>query len=167
MKNKFVIAIGSNIDSPEGFSPIKNCNKAINELSKFNIKIIQNSSWYLSEPIPKSSQPKFYNSVVLCYANHSVNKVLKIIQIIEQKFGRIRIIKNMPRCIDIDIISFNRVVKKSLLLTIPHPRMHLRKFVLLPFFEIDSNWLHPLLKKNIKFFLKKVKYQRIKKLKID
>ena len=167
MKNKFVIAIGSNIDSPEGFSPIKNCNKAINELSKFNIKIIQNSSWYLSEPIPKSSQPKFYNSVVLCYANHSVDKVLKIIQIIEKKFGRLRIIKNMPRCIDIDIISFNGIVKNSLLLTIPHPRMHLRKFVLLPFFEIDSNWLHPLLKKNIKFFLKKVKYQRIKKLKID
>ena len=167
MKNKFVIAIGSNIDSPEGFSPIKNCNKAINELSKFNIKIIQNSSWYLSEPIPKSSQPKFYNSVVLCYANHSVNKVLKIIQIIEQKFGRIRIIKNMPRCIDIDIISFNGIVKNSLSLTIPHPRMHLRKFVLLPLFEIESNWAHPLLKKNIKFFLKKVKYQRIKKLKID
>ena len=43
MKNKFVIAIGSNINSPEGFSPIKNCNNAIYELSKFNIKIIQKS----------------------------------------------------------------------------------------------------------------------------
>ena len=166
MKNKFVIAIGSNIDSPEGFNPIKNCNKAINELSKFNINIIQKSSWYLSDPIPKSSQPKFYNSVVLCYSNHSVEKVLKIIQIIEQKFGRIRVFKNMPRCIDIDIISFNRNVKNSLLLTVPHPRMHLRKFVLMPFFEIDSNWLHPLLKKNIKFFVKKVNYQKIKRLKI-
>ena len=167
MKNKFVIAIGSNIESPKGFSPIKNCNNAINELSKFNINMVQKSSWYLSEPIPKSSQPKFYNSVVLCCANHSVDKVLKITQNIEQKFGRIRIIKNMPRCIDIDIISFNGIVKNSLLLTIPHPRMHLRKFVLLPLFEIESNWAHPLLKKNIKFFLKKVKYQRIKKLKID
>ena len=167
MKNKFFLAIGSNIESPKGFSPIKNCNNAINELSKFNINMVQKSSWYLSEPIPKSSQPKFYNLVVLCYTNHSVNKVLKIIQIIEQKFGRIRIIKNMPRCIDIDIISFNGIVKNSLLLTIPHPRMHLRKFVLLPLFEIDSSWAHPLLKKNIKFFLKKVKYQRIKKLKID
>jgi 7,8-dihydro-6-hydroxymethylpterin-pyrophosphokinase len=45
--------------------------------------------------------------------------------------------------------------------------MHLRKFVLLPLFEIDSQWLHPLLKKNIQFFLEKVKYQKIKKLKID
>ena len=167
MKNKFFIAVGSNINSPEGFSPIKNCNNAINELSKFNIKIIQKSSWYLSEPIPKSSQPKFYNSVVLCHANHSVEKVLKIIQIVEQKFGRIRIFKNMSRCIDIDIISFNKNVKNSLLLTVPHPRMHLRKFVLLPLIEIDSSWLHPLLKKDIKFFLKKVNYQRIKKLKIN
>ena len=166
MKNKFVIAIGSNIDSPEGLNPIKNCNKAINELSKFNINIIKKSSWYLSEPIPKSSQPKFYNSVLLCDANYNAQKVLKIIQIVEQKFGRIRVIKNMPRCIDIDIISFNKIVKNSLLLTIPHPRMHLRKFVLLPLFELDSNWLHPLLKKNIKYFLEKVKYQKIKKIKI-
>ena len=85
MKNKFIIAVGSNINSPEGFYPIENCNKAINELSKFNIKIIQKSSWYLSEPIPKSSQPKYYNSVFLCNSNHNVNKVLKIIQIVEQK----------------------------------------------------------------------------------
>ena len=167
MKNKFVIAVGSNINSPEGFEPIKNCNKAINELSRFNINIIQKSSWYVSEPLPKSSQPKFYNSVLLCNANHSANKVLKIIQIIEQKFGRVRVFKNMPRCIDLDIISFNGDIKKSLLLTIPHPRMHLRKFVLLPLFEIDSHWLHPLLKKNINYFLGKVKCQRIKKLKID
>ena len=167
MKNKFFIAVGSNINSPEGFSPIKNCNNAINELSKFNIKIIQKSSWYLSEPIPKSSQPKFYNSVFLCNSNHNPNKVLKIIDIVEQKFGRVRVFRNMSRCIDLDIISFNRTVKNSLLLTIPHPRMHLRKFVLLPLFEIDSHWLHPLLKKNIQFFLEKVKCQKIKKLKID
>ena len=167
MKNKFVIAVGSNINSPEGFEPIKNCNNAINELSKFNINIIQKSSWYLSEPIPKSSQPQFYNSVLLCDANYNAQKILKIIQFLEKKFGRIRVFKNMPRCIDIDIISFNGIVKKSLLLTIPHPRMHLRKFVLLPLFEIDSHWLHPLLKKNVKYFLEKVKCQKIKKLKID
>ena len=167
MKNKFIIAVGSNINSPEGFYPIENCNKAINELSKFNIKITQKSSWYLSEPIPKSSQPKYYNSVFLCNSDHNVNKILKIIQIVEGKFGRIRVVKNMPRCIDLDIISFNGNVKNSLLLKIPHPRMHLRKFVLLPLLEIDSHWLHPLLKKNIQFFLEKVKCQKIKKLKID
>ena len=167
MRNKFVIAVGSNINSPEGYSPIKNCNNAINELSKFNINIVQKSSWYLSDPIPKSSQPKFYNSVFLCNSNHNPNKVLKIIDIVEQKFGRVRVFRNMSRCIDLDIISFNRTVKNSLLLTIPHPRMHLRKFVLLPLFEIDSHWLHPLLKKNVKYFLEKVKCQKIKKLKID
>ena len=167
MKNKFVISVGSNINSPKGIKPIKNCNKAINELSKFNINIIQKSSWYLSEPIPKSYQPKYYNSVFLCNSNQNVYKVLKIIQIVEQKFGRVRVFKNMPRCIDLDIISYNGNVKNSLLLKIPHPRMHLRKFVLMPLFEIDSHWLHPLLKKNIQFFLEKVKCQKIKKLKID
>ena len=167
MRNKFVISVGSNINSPKGFKPINNCNKAINELSRYNINVIQKSSWYLSEAIPKSSQPKFYNSVLLCDTNYNINKVLKIIQCVEQKFGRVRVFKNMPRCIDLDIISFNGNVKNSLLLTVPHPRMHLRKFVLLPLFEIDSDWLHPLFKKNIKYFLAKVKFQKIKKLKID
>ena len=86
----------------------------------------------------------------MCDTNYNVKKVLKIIHIVEQKFGRVRVLKNMPRCIDLDIISFNGNVKNTLLLTIPHPRMHLRKFVLLPLFEIVSNWSHPLLKKNIK-----------------
>ena len=166
MKNKIVIAVGSNIDSPKGISPIKNCNKAINEFSNFRIRIIQRSSWYLSDPIPKSSQPKFYNSVLLCETYHNADKVLNILQILEKKFGRIRVFKNMQRCIDLDIISFNGNVKHSLLLTIPHPRMHLRKFVLLPLFEIYNNWSHPLLKKNIRYFLKNVKNQNIKKLNI-
>ena len=164
MKNKFIIAIGSNINSLEGISPIKNCNNAVNELSKFKINIIQKSSWYLSDPIPKSSQPKFYNSVLMCDSNHNANKVLKILQILEKKFGRVRVFKNMPRCIDLDIISFNGNIINSLLLTIPHPRMHLRKFVLLPLFEINSSWSHPLLKKNIIHLLEKVKNQKIKKL---
>ena len=144
MKNKIVIAVGSNIDSPKGLNPIKNCNNAINELLKFNIDVIQKSSWYLSDPIPKSSQPKFYNSVLLCNTNHNANKILKI-----------------------DIISFNENIINSSLLTIPHPRMHVRKFVLLPLFEIYNNWSHPLLKKNIRFLLEKVKHQKIKKLNID
>ena len=81
----------------------------------------------------------------MCNANYSTNKILKIIQIIEQKFERIRIFKNMPRCIDLDIISFNENVKKSLLLNVSHPRIHLRKFVLLPLFELDANSVHLLL----------------------
>ena len=51
------------------------------------------------------------------------------------------------------------------MLTLPHPRMHLRKFVLLPFHEIEPNWLHPIFKKKIDFFLNNLKFQKIKKLK--
>ena len=102
----------------------------------------------------------------MCNANYSTDKILKVIQIIEQKFGRIRIFKNMPRCIDLDIISFNENVKKSLLLNVLYPRVHLRKFVLLQLFELDANSVHPLLKKKIKFLLIHVKFQN-KKLKID
>ena len=155
------------------------------------IKVIQKVYSHLLNPgekidYPKSQYKKFIKDVVEGtlerqeliedkikeHLSGDINlkrtdKILKIIQTIEQKFGRIRIFKNMPRCIDLDIISFNENVKKSLLLTVPHPRMHLRKFVLLPLFELDANWVHPLLKKNIKFFLEQVKCQKIKKLKID
>ena len=64
--------------------------------------------------------------------------------------------KNDPRVIDIDIIDFNGLVKISKKISIPHPRTHLRNFVLYPIKEIDPNWSHPILKKNAQFLINKL-----------
>ena len=70
--------------------------------------------------------------------------------------GRFRSQKNFPRIIDIDIIDFKGFVIKSKNLEIPHPRAHERNFVLYPLKEINKSWIHPSLKKNIDFFIKKL-----------
>ena len=65
---------------------------------------------------------------------------------IEKKLGRIRVKKNDPRICDIDIIDYNgeKIDFKSQNLVLPHPEMHKRNFVLLPLYEINKNWMHPI-----------------------
>ena len=70
--------------------------------------------------------------------------------------GRIRTKKNDPRIIDIDIIDFNGLVKKTNKLKLPHSKTHLRNFVLYPILEIDPKWSHPILKKNAQFLIDKL-----------
>ena len=158
---KLIISIGANIRNPSGFHPIETCEKAIKEINNYPIKIVKKSNWYISDPIPKSTQPKYYNCLINGITELNDKCVLKILNQIEDKFGRIRIKKNMSRCIDLDLIDFSNRVKKCLKLTTPHPRAHLRKFVLIPMIEINPLWNHPLYKKNSKVFLKKINNQII------
>ena len=67
--------------------------------------------------------------------------------------GRINAKKNDPRVIDIDIIDFKSDIQNSEELILPHPRCHLRNFVLFPILQIDSNWIHPILKKNAQYLI--------------
>ena len=147
MTNKFIISIGGNIQNPDGLHPIQTFQKAIEELKKNDITLISKSDLFISEPVPKSLQPKFYNLVLICKSYHMPYELLKVLQNIESKFGRIRLGKNMKRCLDLDLIDFNNRIKNSLKLVIPHPRMHLRKFVLYPLNMIYPSWCHPMFKK--------------------
>ena len=74
--------------------------------------------------------------------------MFKKIKLIEKKLGRINKKKNDPRVIDIDIIDFKNEIKNTKELILPHPKCHIRNFVLFPILQIDPNWLHPILKKN-------------------
>ncbi len=162
---KLIISIGANIRNPSGFHPMDTCEKAINEINNYPIKVLKRSNWYISDPIPRSKQPKYYNCLINGITELNDISVLKILNSIENKFGRIRLKKNMSRCIDLDLIDFSSRVKKCLKLSIPHPRAHLRKFVLIPLNEINPFWIHPLYKKNHKALLKKINYQIITILK--
>ena len=71
----------------------------------------------------------------------------------KKKLGRIKTKKNDPRVIDIDIIDFKSLVKDSRKVRLPHPKSHLRNFVLFPIKEIDPKWSHPILKKNVQFLI--------------
>ncbi len=144
--------IGSNLDSKYG-SKFENISIAINLLSGSKLKIKKISSFYETPSYPNKKFPKYVNVGLLAEYNFSYLKLIKEIALIEKKIGRIKSKKNDPRVCDIDIIDFKGLIKKDKSLTFPHPRSHLRNFVLFPIKEIDPKWIHPILKRNVDFLL--------------
>ena len=100
--------------------------------------------------------PKFLNIGILGTFDKNYNELLKIINLIEKKMGRVKSKKNDPRVCDIDIIDFNGDIINLKNLSIPHTKSHLRNFVLYPINQIDPTWCHPILKKNVKFLINKL-----------
>ena len=146
--------IGSNLSSFFG-SRYDNIVIAINLLIESKLKISKISNFYETPSYPNKRLPKFLNIGILANYNQSHFDLLKQIKFIEKKIGRKKTKKNEPRVIDIDIIDFNGKIKNKNLknLILPHPRSHLRNFVLYPILQIDPNWSHPILKKNARFLI--------------
>ena len=142
---RYYLSLGSNLGDRK-----KNLISAINLLIKNGIKINKISSIYLTQPVDFLEQNWFYNLVIEAETDLQPLELLNLIKRIEKEMGRKKVIKRGPRNIDIDIILAEEKVIKANELKIPHPRMHLRNFVLAPLSEICPNIVHPELKKNIK-----------------
>ena len=143
--------LGSNLNSNHG-SRFDNISIAIQLLFEAKLKIVRISNYYETPSYPNQKLPKFIN-IGLSAKNYDLSKLYKTINLIEKKIGRIKTKKNDPRIIDIDIIDFNGKIKDSNNLILPHPRAHLRNFVLYPILEIDPKWSHPISKKNAQFLI--------------
>ena len=127
--------IGSNLPLDEGGRET-NILKAISYLKKLNLDLIKISSFYQTPSYPNNLDPKFINLCIKLESNIKSSELLKEIKEIEKKLGRTRIKKNEPRTCDIDIIDFNGEIIKNDELETPHPRLHLRNFVIYPLKEI-------------------------------
>ena len=158
------IGIGSNLKSKEFKNPYDVCLKAIDYLKDF-FELKKISSFYKSEPVPISDQPHYINAVLEIISKNNENDILRILHKTETKFGRIRLTKNESRILDLDLIDYNGSIINNTNIIIPHPRMHLRKFVLYPLYEIAPDWIHPVFKQKIPLLLKNIKDdQKISKL---
>ena len=144
--------IGSNLNSKHG-SRFNNINIAINLLLESKIKINKISNFYETPSYPNQSFPNFLNVGLLVSYNNDYFDLFKKIKLIEKKLGRIKTKKNDPRIIDIDIIDFKNEVKNTKELILPHPKCHLRNFVLYPIQQIDPSWVHPIFKKNTQYLI--------------
>ena len=152
------INIGSNLDSLNGnrFYNLKKCIELIN-IKKFKIQKI--SSIYETPSYPNSKNPKFLNICLAIKSNMKPESLIKTFNSIEKKLQRSRGAKNKPRTCDIDIIDYYGKIVNSEKIILPHPRAHLRNFVLYPLFEISPHWLHPILNKKIEFLIKKLNFK--------
>ncbi|MFL2877428.1 MAG: 2-amino-4-hydroxy-6-hydroxymethyldihydropteridine diphosphokinase [Candidatus Pelagibacter sp.] len=147
--------IGSNLESKFG-NRFENISIAIDLLINSKLKINKISNFYETPSYPNKKMPNFLNIGVFADYEYNETTLIKEINLIEKKIGRIRFKKNDPRVCDIDIIDFNGLIINTESLKIPHEKCHLRNFVLYPILQIDSEWVHPIIKKNVKFLINKL-----------
>lgn len=130
--HKAYVALGSNLCDPA--LQITNALCALAEIPKTTV--LQYSSLYQSEPVGYDNQPDFINAAAEIETDLTPESLLTALLDIEQTFGRERPFPNAPRILDLDLLLYDNIVQKTDFLTLPHPRMHLRGFVLLPLAEI-------------------------------
>jgi 2-amino-4-hydroxy-6-hydroxymethyldihydropteridine diphosphokinase len=144
------LALGSNLGDRE-----KNLRDALARLGEF-IDLARVSSIYETEPWGVRDQPWFLNLVCAGTTTLSPVDVLRRAKKIEIEMGRTEGIRFGPRPIDIDILLYDRVIELSPALTIPHPRLHERAFVLVPLAEIAPDLIHPRLRVTIRALLRRL-----------
>ena len=138
------LGVGSNLGNKR-----KYIEQAKLRLLQNNIKIKKTSSFYESLSWPNPDNPKFLNIVLEVVTDLSPIKLLNVCKKIEVSLGRKIRSKNAPRECDLDLLDYNgKKIDKNIIL--PHPRMHIRNFVLLPLYELNKAWIHPDLKLPIK-----------------
>jgi 2-amino-4-hydroxy-6-hydroxymethyldihydropteridine diphosphokinase len=139
------LSLGSNLGER-----LRYLKKAIEKIGEADSVIIRKvSPVYETAPVGKPDQPRFFNLAVLIETSLPPLPLLDFLLEIEKKLGRERKEKWGSRTIDLDILLYDELITHSVRLTLPHPRMHQRRFVLVPLAQINPHLFHPLLKKSV------------------
>lgn len=140
---KTAIALGSNLDSEFG-NRESNLREAIRRLGELG-EVTAVSSFSDTEPVGYTDQPRFLNGAVVLKTSLSPLELMRALLRIEHEMGRERVIAKGPRTIDLDMLLYGSHVMNTAELTLPHPEMQARRFVLEPLAEIAGDWVHPVL----------------------
>ena len=141
---RYFLGLGSNLGDKR-----LHLSRALAALEEAKVKVLRSSSLYRTQPVGYAAQPWFYNQVVEVSAGMEPAELLALIKKVESELGRRPAPKNRPRVIDVDILLAEDRVVTTKQLTIPHPRMAERNFVLVPLLEIAPAAIHPLLQEPI------------------
>lgn len=150
-----VVALGANLPGRFGSAQTA-LDHAKREMTARGIEIIKSSRIFKTAPVPVSDQPWYSNAVVSVRTALSPQDLIAVLQSIEHDMGRVREARNAPRVIDLDLIAYDDAVIGEPGLTVPHPRMHGRAFVLQPLRDIAPDWVHPKLNEGLAALIAKL-----------
>ncbi len=138
-----LVALGANLPSRFG-TPEQTLYAALKAMAQKEIWPTQISRIWKTAPVPfDPAQPWYHNAIAAVQTDKAPEDLLAALLSIEAEFGRVRSVRNAPRLLDLDLIAYDDVVMDAPDLTLPHPRMHERGFVLLPLSDIVDDWDHP------------------------
>jgi 2-amino-4-hydroxy-6-hydroxymethyldihydropteridine diphosphokinase len=140
-----LIGIGSNLASSEYGAPLETAVAALAQLPRQGIAVVARSRWYSSEPVPPSNQPWFVNAVAAIETGLEPPALLDRLLAVEARFGRSRGVPDAARTLDLDLLDYDGRRIETERLSLPHPRLHQRRFVLAPLCELAPDWRHPVL----------------------
>jgi 2-amino-4-hydroxy-6-hydroxymethyldihydropteridine diphosphokinase len=140
-----VVGIGSNLAAASFTSPQETAEAALAALPQIGVSVVRRSRWFLSQPVPPSDQPWYVNAVAVVATGLGPEALLAALLALERRFGRRRGARNAARTLDLDLLDYDESVLATRRLTLPHPRLAERRFVLAPLAEIAPEWRHPTL----------------------
>jgi len=132
------LSLGSNLGDRR-----RTLEDAVEALEQEGVRVISRSSFYETQPTDHADQPWFVNMVLRIETERSPLSLLEACQTVEKRFGRVRGIRYGPRTLDIDVLLYDEEIIDDPRLAVPHPRMRMRRFVLVPLLEIDRTRKDP------------------------
>ena len=158
MASPTFLALGTNLGDREA-----NFQKAIESLPP-KVRVINKSSVYATPPWGYADQPEFLNQVIEIDTALQPLPLLHLLKSVEKDMGREETFRNGPRLIDLDILFYGAEIVEGEVITIPHPRLHERAFVLVPLNEIAPDFIHPVLHQTVHDLLAQVDAEGVRKL---
>jgi 2-amino-4-hydroxy-6-hydroxymethyldihydropteridine diphosphokinase len=145
-----LIGVGANLPGPGGEPALDTCRRAVAAMDLFpGMRLGGLSRWFLTAPVPASGQPHYVNGVASLVVDPKATidpaALLARLLALETACGRERSTPNAARTLDLDIIAIGDIVRDAPDPILPHPRAHLRAFVLAPLVDVAPGWVHPIL----------------------